>query len=83
MNKKDKASYDKDNYSGTLFVGKVGIEKQYESLLHGQTGLKQIERNVSGRVIDTQIVTPAIPGQDLYLSLDLDMQKKSRRATQR
>lgn len=77
MNKKDKAFYDKDNYSGTLFVGKVGIEKQYESLLHGQTGLKQIERNVSGRVIDTQIVTPAIPGQDLYLSLDLDMQKKA------
>ncbi|MEJ6557277.1 MAG: penicillin-binding protein 2 [Flavobacteriaceae bacterium] len=77
MNKKEKALYDKDNYSGTLFVGKVGIEKQYESLLHGQTGLKQIERNVSGRVVDTQIIKPAIPGQDLYLSLDLDMQKKA------
>ena len=77
MNKKDKAFYDKRNYSGTLFVGKVGVEKQYESLLHGQTGLKQIERNVSGRVIDTQIITPAIAGQNLYLSLDLDMQKKA------
>lgn len=77
MNKKDKALYDKKNYAGTLFVGKVGIEKQYESLLHGQTGLKQIERNVSGRIIDTQIITPAIAGQDLYLSLDLDMQKKA------
>lgn len=77
MNKKDKAFYDKENYSGTLFVGKVGIEKQYESLLHGQTGLKQVERNVSGRIIDTQIITPAIAGQDLYLSLDLDMQKKA------
>ncbi|ALE52814.1 peptidoglycan glycosyltransferase [Candidatus Thioglobus autotrophicus] len=77
MSKKDKALYDKRNYSGTLFVGKVGIEKQYESLLHGQTGLKQIERNVSGRVIDTQIITPAIAGQNLYLSLDLDMQKKA------
>ena len=77
MNKKDKAFYDKKNYSGTLFVGKVGIEKQYESLLHGQTGLKQVERNVSGRIIDTQIITPAIAGQDLYLSLDLDMQKKA------
>jgi len=77
MNKKDKLLYDKENYLGTLFVGKVGIEKQYESLLHGHTGIKQIERNVSGRVVDTKITTPAIAGKDLYLSLDLDMQKKA------
>ncbi len=82
MNKKDKLLYDKENYSGTLFVGKVGIEKQYESLLHGQTGTKQIERNVSGRVIDTNIIKPAIAGQNLYLSLDLDMQKKAESALQ-
>ncbi|MDG2395573.1 penicillin-binding protein 2 [Candidatus Thioglobus sp.] len=77
MNKKDKLLYDKENYLGTLFVGKVGIEKQYENLLHGHTGIKQIERNVSGRVVDTKITTPAIAGKDLYLSLDLDMQKKA------
>lgn len=77
MNKKDKLLYDKENYSGTLFVGKVGIEKQYENLLHGYTGIKQIERNVSGRVVDEKITTPAIAGKDLYLSLDLDMQKKA------
>lgn len=77
MNKQDKLLYDKENYSGTLFVGKVGIEKQYENLLHGRTGIKQIERNVSGRVVDTKITTPAIAGKDLYLSLDLDMQKKA------
>ncbi|WP_428086184.1 penicillin-binding protein 2 [Candidatus Thioglobus sp.] len=77
MNKKDKLLYDKKNYAGTLFVGKVGIEKQYEALLHGQVGVKQIERNVSGRVIDTKIITPAIAGQDLYLSIDLELQKKA------
>lgn len=77
MNKKDKLFYDKNNYLGSLFVGKVGIEKQYENLLHGQTGSKQIERNVSGRVIDTKITKPATAGQNLYLSIDLDMQKKA------
>ncbi len=77
MNKKDKLNYDKDNYLGTDFVGKLGIEKQYEHLLHGTSGLKQIERNVSGRIIDTVITQPAISGKDLYLSLDLDMQLKA------
>jgi penicillin-binding protein 2 len=80
MNKKDKLLYDKENYSGTLFVGKTGIEKQYETLLHGYIGLKQIEKNVSGRVVDTKITKPAIAGKNLYLSLDLDMQKKAEAA---
>lgn len=77
MNKKDKKTYDKKNYLGTSFVGKTGIEKQYENLLHGFSGVKQVERNVTGRIIDTQIIQDPVPGQDLYLSLDLDMQQKA------
>ena len=67
----------KKNYLGTSFVGKTGIEKQYETLLHGINGVKQIERNVTGRVIDTQIIQDPKAGQDLYLSIDLDMQQKA------
>jgi len=77
MNKRDKEVYDKKNYLGTSFVGKTGVEKQYETLLHGINGVKQIERNVSGRVIDTKIIQPPEAGQDLYLSIDLDMQQKA------
>jgi len=77
MNQNDKDNYDKDNYAGTTFVGKTGIEKQYENLLHGNSGIKQIERNVSGRVVDSQILIPAESGQDLYLSIDLDLQLKA------
>jgi penicillin-binding protein 2 len=77
MNKRDKEIYDKKNYLGTSFVGKTGIEKQYETLLHGINGVKQIERNVTGRVIDTKIIQPPEAGQDLYLSIDLDMQQKA------
>lgn len=77
MNKKDKQTYNDKNYLGTTFVGKTGIEKQYEGLLHGTTGTQQIERNVSGRIIDTKVVQPSTPGNNLYLSIDLDMQKKA------
>ena len=77
MSKTDKSIYDKKNYNGTNFVGKTGIEKQYEKLLHGQSGIKQIERNVAGRIVDTKIITPSIAGQDIYLNIDIDLQLKA------
>ena len=77
MNQKEKSNYDKKNYNGTNFVGKTGIEKQYEKLLHGQSGIKQIERNVAGRIVDTKIITPSIAGQDIYLNIDIDLQLKA------
>ena len=77
MSKADKGIYDKKNYNGTNFVGKTGIEKQYEKLLHGQSGIKQIERNVAGRIVDTKIIIPSIAGQDIYLNIDIDLQLKA------
>tara|TARA_B110000467_G_scaffold141203_1_gene141746 strand:- start:840 stop:2693 length:1854 start_codon:yes stop_codon:yes gene_type:complete len=77
MNQKEKSNYDKKNYTGTNFVGKTGIEKQYERLLHGESGIKQIERNVAGRIVDTRIITPSIAGQDIYLNIDIDLQLKA------
>jgi len=74
MSKEDKSYYDKNNYTGTSFVGKTGIEKQYEDLLHGQSGEKQIERNVAGRVVDSTIIKASIPGEDIYLNVDIDLQ---------
>ncbi len=77
MNKKDKSFYNKEDYLGTSFVGKTGIERQYETLLHGKNGKKQIERNAAGRVVNTEIIQESKTGVDLYLSIDLDMQKKA------
>ena len=74
MSKEDQSFYDKENYFGTSFVGKSGIEKQYETLLHGKSGRNQIERNVSGRIVDTNIIEAAQPGKNLYLSIDIDLQ---------
>lgn len=74
INKEEINKYDKENYKGTKLVGKNGIEKQYEYILHGTSGEMQVERNVLGRVIDSKIITPAKSGQNLYLSVDMDLQ---------
>jgi penicillin-binding protein 2 len=62
-------------YRGTHHVGKTGIEKSYETQLHGKTGFAEIETNAQGRFIHTLDTIAPRPGADLYLSLDIDLQK--------
>ncbi|QSX34600.1 penicillin-binding protein 2 [Shewanella avicenniae] len=65
------------DYAATNNIGKQGIEKFYESLLHGMPGHMEEEVNNLGRHIRTLKVEPPEPGQDLYLTLDLELQKKA------
>jgi penicillin-binding protein 2 len=58
-------------------IGKAGVEATYESYLRGVVGSKQIEKDASGREIRVLNETPAAPGNDLVLSIDLDLQKKA------
>ncbi len=39
------------NYAATRDIGKLGIERYYESVLHGKTGYEEVEVNSRGRVI--------------------------------
>ncbi len=64
-----------ENYLGTDYIGKVGIEKTYEDLLHGTTGLEQVETTASGRIVRKLASSPSTPGQSLYLSIDIKLQK--------
>lgn len=66
---------DPAQYRGTLHVGKTGIEKSYESILHGKTGYEEYETNVSGRAIRELGIREPLSGADLYLSIDIRMQK--------
>lgn len=63
-----------DNYEGTLAIGKLGIEKHYEDLLHGTTGSREVEVDSHGRVIRTLNYNPPKPGLDLTLTLDIRLQ---------
>ena len=62
-------------YTGTYHIGKNGVEKTYENLLHGKTGYEEIETNVQGRSINVLGQTEPLAGADLHLSLDIHMQK--------
>jgi penicillin-binding protein 2 len=65
---------DTSNYSGTSHIGKTGIEKFYEPLLHGRVGVQQVEINAQGRLLRVLEETVPVPGVNLYLSLDLRLQ---------
>jgi penicillin-binding protein 2 len=62
-------------YRGSSHVGKIGIENTYETELHGKTGYAEIETNVQARAINTVDSVLPIPGDNLYLTLDIDLQK--------
>ena len=62
------------NYDATTFIGKLGVEKAYEGILHGKVGFKQIETNAMGRSLRTLTQTPSTPGEDIYLTLDARLQ---------
>ncbi|WP_028775258.1 penicillin-binding protein 2 [Shewanella waksmanii] len=65
------------NYAATNDIGKQGIEKFYESLLHGKPGHLEEEVNNRGRTIRTLKSVEPEPGQDIYLTLDLKLQQKA------
>ena len=63
------------NYRGTDFVGKAGVEATYEADLHGTTGFEQVEIDAAGRGIRSLSRTPALPGNDVTLTLDMRLQQ--------
>ncbi len=64
-----------DNYRGSHHIGKIGIEQSYEKHLHGITGFEEVETDVAGRSVRVIAHTPPIPGNDLILSLDINLQE--------
>jgi penicillin-binding protein 2 len=74
INEQELQLIDTSNYSGTNFIGKNGVEKSYESMLHGQVGLQQVEVNAKGRVLRVLENQPPTPGDNLQLFLDMRLQ---------
>ncbi len=75
INEKELKSINPTLYRGTYQIGKTGVEKTYESLLHGKPGYKESEVNVQGRSINIIGRSLAKPGNDLHLTLDIEMQR--------
>lgn len=79
INDKDVERLDKEgklaNYAATRDIGKLGIERFYEDQLHGKTGYEEVEVNNRGRVIRQLHEQPPQAGKDIYLTLDLSLQR--------
>lgn len=71
----DLARVDQGNYRGTTHIGKSGIERYYEDILHGASGVEKIETNSQGRVLTTLERDSPVHGDDLVLSLDVLVQQ--------
>ncbi len=80
IDERELQALDPNNYSGTSYVGKTGIEKQYEDLLHGSVGFQQVEVNAEGRILRVLEDMPPVPGRDIYLTLDITLQAAARDA---
>lgn len=84
INRKDSLELEKqglaENYAATRNIGKLGLEKYYQDILHGTIGHQEVEINNQGRVIRTLDFTPPIPGKDLTLTLDIELQMIAKRA---
>jgi penicillin-binding protein 2 len=64
-----------NNYKGTDHIGKLGIEGAYEKELHGVTGSEQVEIDAGGRAIRALARSEPISGNNLVVTLDLQLQK--------
>ena len=57
-------------------VGKEGVEKAFESYLRGTPGVRSLERNTSGKIVSQTWLTEPEPGDNVVLTIDIDLQKK-------
>lgn len=68
------------NYRGSEYIGKSGLELFYQHELHGVTGIEQVEINAGGRAVRRISHTPAQPGHDIELTLDIGLQQAAEAA---
>ena len=75
INAEEMQEIDKQNYRDTTHIGKSGVEKYYEDILHGEVGYQHVEINAQGRKINELKTVPPSPGADIILSIDAHLQK--------
>ncbi|MDG1951527.1 MAG: penicillin-binding protein 2 [Gammaproteobacteria bacterium] len=70
----------RESYGGSNHIGKTGIERTYEELLHGQVGYEIVEKNNRGQVMRRLDRTDPVAGTDLTLFLQNQLQATASRA---
>lgn len=75
-----------DYYRSGDYIGKQGIEKSYEKYLRGEKGVEILLRDAHGRIqghyMDGKLDKPSVPGKNLKLGIDIDLQLLGERLMQ-
>ena len=67
-------------YKAGNIIGKMGLEKYYDSVLRGQDGGNRVEVDVAGRIVHEMGRKEPLPGHNIYLTIDLEIQKAAEKA---
>lgn len=80
INSSELAAMNSGNYTASDYIGKSGIEKEYEMILHGTTGSETAEIDASGKIVRSIKQIPATPGVNIYLTIDSKLQAFAEKA---
>lgn len=73
----------KTEYTSADHIGKTGIEKEYEDQLKGKKGSETLLIASSSRIVSTEKTKDAVAGNDIYLSIDSNLQKAAYRLVEK
>ncbi len=77
INEEELQDLDPGAYAGIRFIGKQGVERQYEDVLLGKAGYQRVETNARGRILKVLEKQAPVPGANIHLQLDKDLQQKA------
>ena len=72
--------YKELGYAMNAIVGKSGCEAAFEEYLHGQDGIKVVVEDANGNIVREYMKTEAVAGQDVYLTIDINVQIAAEKA---
>ncbi len=80
INESELKKVDSINYKGTDYIGKIGLEKYDEAILHGRVGYQEVETDANGQILRVEKSIAPIPGANLYLTIDSGLQQAAETA---
>ena len=74
IDKEELQQFGNPKFQGGDIIGKAGLEKYYDDILRGEKGGKEVEVDALGQEIATLLYQKPVPGKDLVLTIDRDLQ---------
>ena len=79
MTQEEYEKYSLRDYANDAVVGKDGVEYAFEDYLHGEDGTVEETRNASGTILSTVYTKEPVPGDHVYLTIDIVLQEQVER----